>query len=76
MQLVYPIILHNHRFQFLLGITVVPREIEDNGYAKFWGVNKLHYRPCENGELQKKPRHVSQNAFFDCGFADLGHHPG
>ena len=26
-------ILHNHCFQFLLGITVVPREIEDNGYV-------------------------------------------
>ena len=25
--------LHNHCFQFLLVITVVPREIEDNGYA-------------------------------------------
>ena len=24
--------LHNHRFQFLLSITVVPREIEENGY--------------------------------------------
>ena len=24
-------------FLFLLGITVFPREIEDNGYAKFWG---------------------------------------
>ena len=22
--------------------TVVPREIEDNGFAKFWGVNKVH----------------------------------
>ena len=30
-----PRLLHNHCFQFLLGITVVPREIEDNGYAKF-----------------------------------------
>ena len=30
-------ILHSHCFQFFLGITVVPREIEDNGYAKFWG---------------------------------------
>ena len=29
--------LHNHCFQFLLGITVVLREIEDNGYAKFFG---------------------------------------
>ena len=26
-----PRILHNHCFQFLLGITVVPREIQDNG---------------------------------------------
>ena len=29
-------ILHNHCFQFLLGITVVPREIEDNGYVIFF----------------------------------------
>ena len=29
--------IHNHCFQFLLGITVVPREIQDNGYAKFGG---------------------------------------
>ena len=28
-----PQILHNHCFPFLLGITVVRREIEDNGYA-------------------------------------------
>ena len=32
-----PEILHNCCFQFLLSITVVPREIEDNGYASFWG---------------------------------------
>ena len=38
-----PKILHNCCFQFLLGITVVPREIKDNGYAKFSGVNKVHY---------------------------------
>ena len=44
-------ILHSHCFQFPLGITVVPREIEDNGYAKFWRVNKVHYGLCENGEL-------------------------
>ena len=35
MHLVYLHILHNHCFQFLLGIAVVPREIEDNGYALF-----------------------------------------
>ena len=28
---------HCHCFQFLLGITVVPSEIEDNDYAKFGG---------------------------------------
>ena len=49
MHLVYPPkILHNDCFQSLLGITVVPREIEDNGYAKFWGVIKVHYGLCEN----------------------------
>ena len=37
-----PKILHNLCFQFLLGITVVAKEIEDNGYAKFWGLNKVH----------------------------------
>ena len=31
-----PQILRNHCFQFLRGITVVPREIEDDGYTKFW----------------------------------------
>ena len=34
-----------------LCITVVSREIEDNGYAKLWGVNKVRYSLCENGEL-------------------------
>ena len=28
-------ILHSQCFQFFLGITVVPREIEDNGYTNF-----------------------------------------
>lgn len=30
-------ISHNHWFQFPLGITVVPRKIEDDGYANFLG---------------------------------------
>ena len=34
MHLVSHKMLHKHCFQFLLGITVVQREIEDNGYAK------------------------------------------
>ena len=28
------------------------REIENNGYAKFWGVNKVHCGLCENGQFQ------------------------
>ena len=56
MHLVFPLrILYNHCFQILQGITVVTREIENNGYAKFFfflgrGVNKVHYSLCENGE--------------------------
>ena len=43
----------------VLGIAVTPGEIEDDGYAKFWGVNKVHYGLCENDEfpssqIQKK----------------------
>ena len=50
MYLVYPHpqILQNHCFQFLLGITVIPRETEDD--AKFWGVKKVLYGLCENNE--------------------------
>ena len=39
--------LRNHCFQFLLGITVVPREIENNGYVKFGGLNRVNYGLCE-----------------------------
>ena len=41
-------ILHNLCFSFLLGITAVQREIENNAYAKFWGANKVHYGKCES----------------------------
>ena len=34
-------ILRNLCFSFFLGITAVPREIENNAYAKFWGANKV-----------------------------------
>ena len=40
-------------YQFLLGITVVPREIQDimkNLGRGGKGVNKVHYGLCENGE--------------------------
>ena len=43
-------IVHNHYFQFPLGIRIVLREIEGNSYAKLWGVNKVHFGLCENGE--------------------------
>ena len=40
-----PKILHNlFFFSFLLGITAVPRETENNAYAKFSGANKVHGR--------------------------------
>ena len=42
---------HNLSFIFLVGITDVPMEIKDNAYAKVWGVNKVYYGRCENGEL-------------------------
>ena len=32
-----PKVLHKHCLQFLLGVKMVPRETENNAYAKFWG---------------------------------------
>ena len=50
-------IFRKHCFQFLLGITVVATEIEDNGFKFFscgggGGVGglKVHYGLCKNGE--------------------------
>ena len=43
-----PKILHNLCFSFLVGITVVPREIENNAYAKFWGQIR-----CIMGDVQE-----------------------
>ena len=47
-----PKILHYLCFSFLLGITAVSREIENNAYAKFWGANKVHYGKCGSGVCQ------------------------
>ena len=33
-------ILHKHCFQFLLGLTMVPRENKNNAHAKFGGTKK------------------------------------
>ena len=40
-------------FFIFLGITLVPREIEGNAFAKVWGVNKVYYGRCANGESSK-----------------------
>ena len=45
-----PTILHNLCSSFLLGITAIPKEIENNAYAKFWGANKGHFGRCACGE--------------------------
>ena len=44
-------ILHNLCLSFLLGITAVRREIENNTYAKLGGrgTNKVHYGRCVSG---------------------------
>ena len=50
-----PKILHNLCFSILVGITAIPREIENNACAKFggwWGgggANKAHYGKCASG---------------------------
>ena len=44
--------IHNHCFQYLLGITVVPGQIEDEGYAELLGVNNVHLGLYENGEFR------------------------
>ena len=48
-----PQILHTLCFSFLLGITAVPREIENNAFAKFGGANKVHFGRCASGEWKK-----------------------
>ena len=44
-----PKVLDNLCVLFLLSVTAVPREIENNAYAKFWGANKVHYGRCPSG---------------------------
>ena len=47
-----PKILHNLCFLFLLGITVVPREIKDNAYVKFGGGGGGGQTRCIIGDVQ------------------------
>ena len=44
-----PEILHKHCFQFLLGLTMVPKENENNAYAKFGGTKKKYYDIFRSG---------------------------
>ena len=48
-----PKILQSLCFSFLLGIAAVPRGIENNAYAKFWGANEVHPGRCASGELSE-----------------------
>ena len=45
----FPQILHKHCFQFLLGLTMVPRKNKNNAYAKFGGTNKEYYGIFRSG---------------------------
>ena len=42
-----PKILHKHCFQFLLGMIIIRREIENNAYAKFWPNKNAERTPGE-----------------------------
>ena len=44
-----PQILHKHCFQFLLGLSMTPRENKKNAYAKFWGTNKEYHGIFQSG---------------------------
>ena len=47
-----PPILHKHCFQFLLALTMVPRESKNSDYAKCGGTNKEYYCIFRNGLLR------------------------
>ena len=49
-----PNILQTCCFQFLKGLLLVPREIENDNYAKFGGKTKLHYGKRESRKLRQR----------------------
>ena len=61
---IHPKLLHNHCFQFLLGITVVPREIKDNTYAKFKVYKKIVNLKSSLKVLTHREYHVIYNGLF------------
>ena len=44
-----PQMLHKHCFQFLLRLTMVPRENKNNAYAEFGGTSKKYYGIIPSG---------------------------
>ena len=46
-----PKMLNSHCFQFLLGITAIPRENRRRRIGKILGVNRVHCGLCENSEF-------------------------
>ena len=49
-----PKLLHNHCLQFLLGHENVPREVENNAYADFWGIKEMYYGIRASCEIDHK----------------------
>ena len=65
-----PKILDNLCFSFLLGITAVPRQTENNIYAKLWGANNMLYG-CGSGELtQISPKKLSRATGDEAAFCN------
>ena len=48
-----------HCFQFLLRLTIAPREIENNNYAQFWRDNQQYH-----GIFEKKPIYPFKSSFL------------
>ena len=46
-----PQLSHKHCFEFLLGLSMVPRENKNNVYSKFEGTNKEYYGIFQRGLL-------------------------
>ena len=53
--------------------TAVPREIENNVYAKFWGANKVHYRRWASGVYIQMLRTI--RFFYVCQISIQFHPP-
>ena len=65
-------ILHNLCFSFLLGITAVPREIENNAYAKFGGQIRCIMGNVEMAYVPEFPFWFQKRNFPTCGLTHNG----